>query len=152
MKIYFAFFKSSAIWNKNIHKQLVYFNNIFVISICCILLYCYLVISFFIITVLFIVVFCLLSSIICSTVNQVSKNLCFILMVQAYGSIDFDGLFVFISTLTLSPDFTFCRVELRYTRYPLDVTLLSNGYILLTCYDTEKLVLLKISVIRFPKQ
>ena len=146
------FFKSSAIWNKNIHKQLVYFNNIFVIFICCILLYCYLDISFFIITVLFFVVFCLLSSIICPTVNQVSKNLCFILMVQAYGSIDFDGLFVFIFTLTLSPDFTFCQVELRYTWYPLDATLQSNGYILLTCYDTEKLVLLKISVIRFPKQ
>ena len=145
------FFKSSVIWNKNIYKQLVYFNNIFVIFICCILLYCYLDISFFIITVLFIVVFCLLSSIICSTVNQVSKNVCFILMVQAYGSIDFDGLFIFISTLTLSPDFTFCQVELRYTWYPLDAILLSNEYILLTCYDTKKLVLLKISVIRFQK-
>ena len=142
------FFKSSAIWN----KQLVYFNNIFFIFICCILLYCYLDISFFIITALFFVVFCLLSSIISPTVNQVSKNLCFILMVQAYGSIDFNGLFVFIFTLTLSPDFTFCQVELRYTWYPLDATLQSNGYILLTCYDTEKLVLLKISVIRFPKQ
>ena len=73
-------------------------------------------------------------------------------MVQAYGSIDFDGLFVFISTLTLSPDFTFCQVELRYTWYPLDAILLSNEYILLTCYDRKKLVLLKTSVMRFPKQ
>ena len=73
-------------------------------------------------------------------------------MAQTYGSIDFDGLFVSISTLTLSPDFTFCQVELWYTWYPLDAILLSNEYILLTCYDTKKLVLLKISVIRFPKQ
>ena len=86
------------------------------------------------------------------TVNQVSKNLCFILMTQAYGSIDFDDLFVSISTLTLSPGFAFCQVELQYTWYPLDAILLSNEYILLMCYDTKKLVLLKISVIRFLKQ
>ena len=72
-------------------------------------------------------------------------------MVQAYGSIDFDH-FVSISTLTLSPDFAFSQVELGYTWYPRDVILLSNEYILLTCYDTKNLVLLKISVLRFPKQ
>ena len=73
-------------------------------------------------------------------------------MAQAYGSIDFDDLFVSISTLTLSPDFAFCQVELHCTWYPLDAILLSNEYILLTCYDTKKLVLLQISVIRFPQQ
>ena len=88
----------------------------------------------------------------CPIVNQVSKNLCFILMVQAYGSIDFDDLFVSVSTLTLSRDFEFCQVELRYTWYPLEAILLLNEYILLTCYDTKKLFLLKISFIRFPKQ
>ena len=51
------FFKSSALSNKNIHKQLLYFNNIFVIFICYILLYCYLNINFFIVTALFFVVF-----------------------------------------------------------------------------------------------
>ena len=64
MKIHFVFFKSSGIWNKNIRKQLVYFNNIFVIFICNILLYCYLEINFFIVTALFFVVFCLLFSMI----------------------------------------------------------------------------------------
>ena len=73
-------------------------------------------------------------------------------MVQAYRSIDFDDLLVSISTLTLSPDFVFCQVELRYTWCPVDAILLSNEYILLTCYDTNKLVLLNISIIRFPKQ
>ena len=73
-------------------------------------------------------------------------------MAQGYGSIDFDDLFVSISTLTLSPDFTFCQVEFRYRWYPLDAILLSNEYILLTCYDTKKFVLLKISAIRFPKK
>ena len=63
-------------------------------------------------------------------------------MVQAYGSIGFDDLYVSISTLTLSPDFEFCQVELRYTWYPLETILLLNEYILLTCYDTKKLVLL----------
>ena len=47
-------------------------------------------------------------------------------MAQAYGSIDVDDVFVSISTLTLS-DFAFCQVELRYTSYPLDAILLSNG-------------------------
>ena len=73
-------------------------------------------------------------------------------MAQAYRSIDCDGLFASISTLTLSTDFTFCQLELQHTWYPLDAILLSNEYILLTCYDTKKLVLLKISVKRFPKQ
>ena len=48
----------------------------------------------------------------------------FILMAQTYGSIDFDNLFVSISTLTLSPDFAFRQVELRYTWCPLDAILL----------------------------
>ena len=74
----------------------------------------------------------------CAAVNQVSKKLCFILMVQAYGSIDFDDLFVSISILTLSPDFAFCQVDLRCMWYPLDAILVSNEYILLTCYDTKK--------------
>ena len=74
-------------------------------------------------------------------------------MAQVYVSIDFDDLFISISTLALSPDFAFCQVELRYTWYSLVANLLSNEYILLlTCYDTKQLVLLKISVIRFPKQ
>ena len=73
-------------------------------------------------------------------------------MAQAYESIDFDDLFVSISILTLSLDFAFCLREWRYTWYPLDAILLSNEHILLTCYDTKKLVLSKISVIRFPKQ
>ena len=73
-------------------------------------------------------------------------------MAQVYGSIDFDDLFVSISFLTLRPDFAFCQVELRYTWYPLDAISLSNEHLLLTCYDTKKLVLLKISVVRFPKQ
>ena len=30
----------------------------------------------------------------------------------------------------------FCQLELRYTWYPLDEILLSNEYILLTCYYT----------------
>ena len=81
----------------------------------------------------------------CPTVNQVSKILRFILMAQASGSIDFDYLFVSISALTFF-DFAFCQVESRYKWYPLDAILLSNEYILLTCYDTKKLVLLKISV------
>ena len=76
----------------------------------------------------------------------------FILMAQTYGSIDFDNLFVSISTLTLSPDFAFRQVELRYTWCPLDAILLWNEYILLTRYDTKNFVLLKISVVRFPKQ
>ena len=70
-------------------------------------------------------------------------------MAQAYGSIDFDDLFVTISILTLSPDFAFCQVELGYVWYPLDAILLSNEQILLTCYDTKKFVFLKISVIDF---
>ena len=45
-------------------------------------------------------------------------------MAQAYGSINFDYLFVSISILTLSPDFVFCQVELRYMWYPLDSILL----------------------------
>ena len=87
-------------------------------------------------------------------VPQLTKcqKICFILIAQAYRSIDFDDLFASISTLTLSTDFTFCQLELRRTWYPLDAILLSNEYILLTCYDTKKLVLLKISVKRFPKQ
>ena len=48
-------------------------------------------------------------------------------MAQAYGSIDVDDVFISISTLTLSSDFAFCQVELRYTWYPLDAILLSNG-------------------------
>ena len=72
-------------------------------------------------------------------------------MIQAFRSIDFHDLFVSISTLTLSPDFKFCQVELQYTRYPVDAILVSNEYILITCYDTKKLVLLTISVIRFRK-
>ena len=56
-------------------------------------------------------------------------------MTQAYGLIDFDGLFVSISTLTLSPDFALSQVELRYTWYSLDGILLSNECILLICYD-----------------
>ena len=59
-------------------------------------------------------------------------------MVQAYGSIDFDDLFVSISILTLSPDFAFSQVDLRCMWYPLDAILLSNEYILLTCNDTKK--------------
>ena len=81
-----------------------------------------------------------------------SKNVGFILMAQAYVSIDFDDLFASISTLTFSPDFAFYQVELRYTWYPLNAILLSNENILLTCVDTKKVVLLNISVIRFPKQ
>ena len=73
-------------------------------------------------------------------------------MVQAFGSIDSDDLFVSIPGLTLSPDFKFCQVELRYTKYPVDAILVSNEYILIASYDTINLVLLKISVIRFPKQ
>ena len=73
-------------------------------------------------------------------------------MARAYGSIDFDDLLVSIFTLTLPLDFAFCQEELRYTWYPLDAILLSNEYVILTCYDTKKLVRLKISVIRFPKQ
>ena len=76
----------------------------------------------------------------------------FILMAQAYGSTDFNDLFDSISTLTLSTDFAFCQLELRYTSYPKDTVLLSNEYILLTCQDTKKLVFSKILVIRFPKQ
>ena len=72
-------------------------------------------------------------------------------MAQAYGSIDFDYLFFSIFILTLSSDFEFSQVELRCWWYPLDAILLSNEYILLTFYDTRKLVLLKISVIRFPR-
>ena len=56
-------------------------------------------------------------------------------MTQAYGLIDFDGLFVSISTLTLSPDFALSQVELRYTWYSLDGILLSNECILWMCYD-----------------
>ena len=56
-------------------------------------------------------------------------------MTQAYGLIDFDALFVSISTLTLSPDFALSQVELRYTWYSLDGILLSNECILLICYD-----------------
>ena len=55
-----------------------------------------------------------------------SKNLCFILMEQTYGSIDFDDLFVSVSTSLLSPGFAFCQVKLRYTWYPLDIILLSK--------------------------
>ena len=73
-------------------------------------------------------------------------------MAQANGLIDLDDVFVSIATLTLPPDFAFCQVELRYTWYALDAILLSNEYILLTFYDTNKLVLLKISAGRFPKQ
>ena len=73
-------------------------------------------------------------------------------MAQAYRSIDFNDLFTSISTLRLSTDFTFCQLELQYMQNPLDAILLSNEYILLTCYDTKKLVPLKISVKRFPKQ
>ena len=48
-------------------------------------------------------------------------------MAQANGLIDLDDVFVSIATLTLPPDFAFCQVELRYTWYPLDAILLSNG-------------------------
>ena len=47
-------------------------------------------------------------------------------MAQAYGSIDFDDLFVSISTLTFPPNFAFCQVELRYAWYPLNTILPSN--------------------------
>ena len=73
-------------------------------------------------------------------------------MAQAYGPIDFDDSFVSISTLSLSPDFAFYQAELRYAWYLLDAILLSNEYILLTCYDIKKLVLLKNSVIRILKR
>ena len=81
---------------------------------------------------------------------QVSKNMYFVLMAQEYGSIDFDELFVSISFLSLSPGFSFWQVELRYTWYPLDAILLSNKYILLMYHYTKILVLLKVSVLRFP--
>ena len=58
-------------------------------------------------------------------------------MAQAYGSIDFDNLFVYLSTFNLSPSFAFCQIELQYTWYPLDPILLSNEYILLACYYTN---------------
>ena len=51
-------------------------------------------------------------------------------MAQTYASTNFDDLFVSISALTLSPDFAFCQVGLRYMWYPLDAMLLSNEYIL----------------------
>ena len=55
-------------------------------------------------------------------------------MLQAYGLIDSDDLIVSLSIFNLSPGFEFCLVELRFTCYPLDAILLSNEYILLTCY------------------
>ena len=70
---------------------------------------------------------------ICSTVKQVPKN-CFILIAQAYGSTDFDDLFVSLYTFNLWTGFAFCQVELRYKWYPLNSILLSNEYIVLTCY------------------
>ena len=63
--------------------------------------------------------------------TKYQKKLCFILMAQAYGLIDFDDLFVSISTLTLLPDFPICQVNLRYTWYPLGAILLSNECILI---------------------
>ena len=65
-----------------------------------------------------------------------SKNWCIILMAQAYESIDFDNLFVSLSTFNLWAGFAFCQVELRYRWHALAAILLSNEYILLTCYYT----------------
>ena len=47
-------------------------------------------------------------------------------MEQTHGSIDFDELFVSVSILTLSTDFSFYQVELRCTWHHVDAILLLN--------------------------
>ena len=62
------------------------------------------------------------------------KELVLYLNGSSIWSIDFNDLFVSLSTFNFCPGFTFCHVEWEYMWYPLGAILLSNEYILLMCY------------------